>query len=120
MVLYCPLGDARFAAVWRKKQSPPVGWFLCLGTGMGDRCLDLPHTAAMSTKKIRLGTMLTPLPVLHRGNWPARTATLDNLSGGRVILSVGLGSGGYWFYEFWPADRTKKSALNDWMKVWKF
>ncbi|HEY9088668.1 MAG TPA: LLM class flavin-dependent oxidoreductase [Anaerolineaceae bacterium] len=48
--------------------------------------------AAMRTERIRLGTMLTPLPIRKPWKLAAETATLDNLSGGRVILSVGLGA----------------------------
>lgn len=47
--------------------------------------------AAMRTQRIRLGTMITPLP--RRRPWKvAREAvTLDHLSDGRLILGVGLG-----------------------------
>ena len=47
--------------------------------------------AAMRTTTIRLGTMLTPLPRRKPWDLATTTATLDRLSGGRVILSVGLG-----------------------------
>ena len=45
---------------------------------------------AMSTQQIRLGTMLTPLSRMRPWKLASETATLDNLSNGRVILSVGL------------------------------
>ncbi|HEX5742231.1 MAG TPA: LLM class flavin-dependent oxidoreductase [Pilimelia sp.] len=48
--------------------------------------------AAMRTRRIRLGTMLTPLPRRRPWDLAGQVATLDNLSGGRVILSVGLGA----------------------------
>lgn len=48
--------------------------------------------AAMLTHKIRLGTMLTPLPICKPWKVAGESATLDRLSGGRVILSVGLGA----------------------------
>lgn len=48
--------------------------------------------AAMRTERIRLGTMLTPIAIRKPWKLAAETATLDNLSGGRVILSVGLGA----------------------------
>ena len=47
--------------------------------------------AAMRTQRIRLGTMLTPLPRMRPWKVASQTATLDNLSNGRVILSLGLG-----------------------------
>jgi alkanesulfonate monooxygenase SsuD/methylene tetrahydromethanopterin reductase-like flavin-dependent oxidoreductase (luciferase family) len=55
--------------------------------------------AAMRTQRIRLGTMLTPLPRRRPWDLAGQTATLDDLSGGRVILSVGLGA----IHEGWTA-----------------
>ncbi|GHO82374.1 LLM class flavin-dependent oxidoreductase [Dictyobacter formicarum] len=46
---------------------------------------------AMRTQRIRLGTMLTPLPEQLPWYVAAQTATLDQLSSGRVILTAGLG-----------------------------
>lgn len=48
--------------------------------------------AAMGTSRIRLGTMLTPLPRIRPWDLASRVATLDDLSGGRVQLAVGLGA----------------------------
>jgi alkanesulfonate monooxygenase SsuD/methylene tetrahydromethanopterin reductase-like flavin-dependent oxidoreductase (luciferase family) len=48
--------------------------------------------AAMQTSRIRLGTMLTPLPRVRPWELAGRVATLDHLSGGRVQLAVGLGA----------------------------
>jgi hypothetical protein len=48
--------------------------------------------AAMLTNSIRLGTMLTPLPSMKPRKLASQAATLDNLSGGRVILTVGMGA----------------------------
>ncbi|MHB2022768.1 MAG: LLM class flavin-dependent oxidoreductase [Mycobacteriales bacterium] len=47
---------------------------------------------AGATRTIRLGTMLTPLPWRRPWKLASQVATVDQLSGGRVILSVGLGS----------------------------
>lgn len=55
--------------------------------------------AAMRTERIRLGTMLTPLPRRRPWDLASQTATLDNLSGGRVVLAVGLGA----VHEGWTA-----------------
>lgn len=46
---------------------------------------------AMRTHRISLGTMLTPLPEQLPWYVAAQTATLDQLSKGRVILTAGLG-----------------------------
>lgn len=50
--------------------------------------------AAMSQKTtgVRLGTMLTPLPWRRPWKVASQAATLDELSGGRAILAVGLGA----------------------------
>jgi alkanesulfonate monooxygenase SsuD/methylene tetrahydromethanopterin reductase-like flavin-dependent oxidoreductase (luciferase family) len=48
--------------------------------------------AAMRTSRIRLGTMLTPLPRIRPWDLAGRVATLDHLSDGRVQLAVGLGA----------------------------
>jgi alkanesulfonate monooxygenase SsuD/methylene tetrahydromethanopterin reductase-like flavin-dependent oxidoreductase (luciferase family) len=46
---------------------------------------------AGKTKKIFLGTLVTPLPFRHPGLLAKRLSTLDILSGGRVILGAGTG-----------------------------
>src|SRR5258708_82108 len=46
---------------------------------------------ATRTERIRLGTMLTALPQHHPWTVAAQAATLDHVSNGRVILTVGLG-----------------------------
>ncbi len=50
--------------------------------------------AAMSqrTTNVRLGTMLTPLPWRRPWKVASQVLTLDQLSGGRAILAVGLGA----------------------------
>jgi alkanesulfonate monooxygenase SsuD/methylene tetrahydromethanopterin reductase-like flavin-dependent oxidoreductase (luciferase family) len=48
--------------------------------------------AAMVTEKIRVGTMLTPLARNRPWELAGKVATLDNLSGGRVQLAVGMGA----------------------------
>jgi Luciferase-like monooxygenase len=48
--------------------------------------------AAMVTEHIRLGTLLTPAPRVKPWDLASRVATVDRLSNGRAILSVGLGA----------------------------
>jgi len=48
--------------------------------------------AAAGTSRIRLGTMLTPLPWRRPWKVASQAATLDQLSGGRAILAVGVGA----------------------------
>jgi hypothetical protein len=47
---------------------------------------------AARTSRIRLGTMLTPLPWRRPWKVASQAATLDQLSGGRAILAVGIGA----------------------------
>ena len=51
--------------------------------------------AAAATREIRLGAMVTPLS--RRRPWvlAREVATLDRLSGGRLVLGVGLGDDGW-------------------------
>ncbi len=70
--------------------------------------------AAMRTERIRLGTMLTPLSIRKPWKLASETATLDNLSGGRVILSVGLGAPDTGFASFGEeTDRKIRAELVD-------
>lgn len=70
--------------------------------------------AAMTTGRIRLGTMLTPPSRRRPWKLAAETATLDNLSGGRVILAVGLGAPDTGFAEFGETtDRKERAGLLD-------
>ncbi|MCH8994999.1 MAG: TIGR03619 family F420-dependent LLM class oxidoreductase [Chloroflexi bacterium] len=46
---------------------------------------------AMATSRIRIGTMITPLPRRRPWKLARETISIDQLSGGRLILGVGLG-----------------------------
>lgn len=48
--------------------------------------------AAVRTERIRLGTMLTPVPRRRPWKVAAECVTLDQLSGGRAILAAGIGA----------------------------
>jgi alkanesulfonate monooxygenase SsuD/methylene tetrahydromethanopterin reductase-like flavin-dependent oxidoreductase (luciferase family) len=50
----------------------------------------LSYLAGM-TQQIKLGTLVSPLPFRHPARLAKRLATLDVLSGGRVVLGVGAG-----------------------------
>lgn len=55
--------------------------------------------AAIATERIRLGTLLTPVPRLRPWDLATRVGTVDRLSGGRVTLGAGLGA----LHEGWTA-----------------
>ncbi len=46
---------------------------------------------ALSTERIRLGTMVTPIPRRRPQKLARETVSIDHLSGGRLILGVGSG-----------------------------
>ena len=61
----------------------------------GGRCADPWVTlaaVAMATERVTIGTLVTPLPRRRPHQLARETATLDRLSGGRLVLGVGLGS----------------------------
>jgi len=46
---------------------------------------------ALSTERIRIGALVTPLPRRRPVKFARETASLDRLSGGRLIVGVGIG-----------------------------
>ena len=75
-------------------EAEQAGWdafFLADGMWCIDAWLCLA-AAAVRTKSIRLGTLLTPLSIMRPWKLAAEAATLDQLSNGRVILSIGMGA----------------------------
>jgi alkanesulfonate monooxygenase SsuD/methylene tetrahydromethanopterin reductase-like flavin-dependent oxidoreductase (luciferase family) len=58
---------------------------------------------AMTTERIRLGPMITPLPRRHIAKLARETVSLDRLSNGRLVLGVGAGA----------ADRPEYTAFGD-------
>ena len=110
-----PKGDARTAADFAQ-QAEGSGWdgFFVWEPVWGiDAWINLT-AAAMVTRKIRLGTMLSPLSRMRPWKIASETATLDNLSNGRVILSVGLGATNTGFDDFGEiSDRKTRAELLD-------
>src|SRR3954466_5595599 len=47
---------------------------------------------AVRTSRVRLGTILTPLPWRRPWKVASQVATVDQLSGGRAVLGIGLGA----------------------------
>ena len=88
-----PYGDARAAAEFAR-QAEAAGWdgFFVWEPVWGIDAWVALTAAAMLTERIRLGTLLSPLSRMRPWKIAGETATLDNLSNGRVILSVGLGA----------------------------
>ena len=61
------------------------------GQPFGDPWI-LLTAAALATSRIRLGTLLTPVARRRPEQLARQVATLDSLSGGRVIFAAGLGA----------------------------
>jgi hypothetical protein len=61
-------------------------------TGYGVDPWTLLAAIAQRTRRVRLGTMLTPLPWRRPWKLASQVVTLDHLSGGRAILAVGTGA----------------------------
>jgi hypothetical protein len=69
---------------------------------------------AARTERIRLGSMLTPLPWRRPWKLAGQVATLDQLSHGRAILAVGLGAPDAALGKTGePEDRRTRAALLD-------
>lgn len=106
-----PRGDARTAAEYARL-AEVSGWdgFFVWEPVWGIDAWVCLTAAAMHTQHIRLGTMLTPISRMRPWKLASETATLDNLSGGRVILAVGLGAIDTGFAEFGEVTERKTRA----------
>jgi alkanesulfonate monooxygenase SsuD/methylene tetrahydromethanopterin reductase-like flavin-dependent oxidoreductase (luciferase family) len=115
-----PFGDARTAANLAQvaEESGWDGFFVWEPVWGIDAWVSLT-AAAMQTSRIRLGTMLSPISRMRPWKLASQTATLDNLSGGRVILSVGLGAIDTGFAEFGEATgrRTRAELLDEGLEI---
>ena len=60
--------------------------------GYGVDAWSLLAAMAGATERIRLGTMLTPLPWRRPWKVASQVATVDQLSHGRAILAIGVGA----------------------------
>ncbi len=69
---------------------------------------------AMRTERIKIGPMVTPLPRRRPWKVSREVVTLDQLSGGRVILGVGIGGGAeYTDYHEAGDDRLHAEMLDE-------
>jgi alkanesulfonate monooxygenase SsuD/methylene tetrahydromethanopterin reductase-like flavin-dependent oxidoreductase (luciferase family) len=80
---------------------------------------------AMQTSTIRIGTMVTPIPRRRVYKLSREVVSIDQLSNGRMILGVGIGSGRPHEYEFVGEETSAKvrgamldEALDLLMKLW--
>src|SRR6478672_3246117 len=76
------------------RDAEEAGWdgvFVWDGIDGNDPWVTLAAMATV-TSRVRLGTIITPISRRRPWKLAQETATLDQLSGGRVVLSVGLGA----------------------------
>jgi alkanesulfonate monooxygenase SsuD/methylene tetrahydromethanopterin reductase-like flavin-dependent oxidoreductase (luciferase family) len=115
-----PNGGAREAAELAEV-AEGAGWdgFFVWEPTWGNDAWVMLTAAAMRTSRIRLGTMLTPLPKRKPWEVASQSMTLDNLSGGRVILSVGLGAPEPRFYMFEddPGRKVRAEMLDEGLEM---
>lgn len=110
-----PRGDARRAADFAHA-AEAAGWdgFFVWEPVWGVDAWVALTAAAMRTDRVRLGTLLSPVSRMRPWKLASEAATLDNLSGGRVIISVGLGALDTGFAEFGEVtDRKTRAELLD-------
>jgi alkanesulfonate monooxygenase SsuD/methylene tetrahydromethanopterin reductase-like flavin-dependent oxidoreductase (luciferase family) len=110
-------GDAR-AAAELAALAEEHGWdgFFVWESVWGIDAWAMLAAAAMTTERIRLGTMLTPLPRRKPWDLAGQTSTVDNLSNGRVTLAVGLGVAGeerFWLFEDDPGRKVRAELMDD-------
>jgi alkanesulfonate monooxygenase SsuD/methylene tetrahydromethanopterin reductase-like flavin-dependent oxidoreductase (luciferase family) len=75
---------------------------------------------ALKTSTIHFGTMITPLARRRPWQLARQTATLDRLSGGRLILGVGLGDPVQWDFGFFGEEtdaRLRAQRLDEGLAV---
>jgi alkanesulfonate monooxygenase SsuD/methylene tetrahydromethanopterin reductase-like flavin-dependent oxidoreductase (luciferase family) len=115
-----PYGDARTAAELAAL-AERHGWdgFFVWEPVWGIDAWVALAAAAVRTERIRLGTMLTPLPRRMPWEVASQVATLDNLSGGRAILSVGLGATDdrWWLFEDDPGRRVRAERMDEGLEL---
>jgi alkanesulfonate monooxygenase SsuD/methylene tetrahydromethanopterin reductase-like flavin-dependent oxidoreductase (luciferase family) len=76
--------------------------------------------AAMVTERIRLGTMLTPVPRHRPWDLASKVLTVDQISGGRAILGAGLGAchEGWLAFEADEGRKIRAEKLDDALAVY--
>lgn len=69
---------------------------------------------AASTERIRFGALVTPLPRRRPAKFARETVSLDRLSGGRLVVGVGIGLHGVEFEDLGEAaDLKTRAAMLD-------
>lgn len=85
---------------------------------MADPWISL-SAAAMVTERVRLGALVTPLARRRPWKFARETASLDHLSGGRLVVGVGVGAGVDQFGDLGdePDQRKRGEMLDEGLEV---
>ena len=98
------------------REAEEAGWdgvFVWDGIDGNDPWVALA-AVAMLTERVKLGTIITPISRRRPWKLAQETATLDRLSNGRLILSVGLGAIETGFAKYGEElDRKKRAEMLD-------
>lgn len=76
--------------------------------------------AAMTTQRLRLGTLLTPVARWKPWDLASRVGTVDRLSNGRAIMGVGLGAlhDGWLAFEADEGRRTRAQKVDEGLAIY--
>jgi probable F420-dependent oxidoreductase len=83
--------DAGWYGVWLADHYMPNTGDTTPARGDTYECWALLPALAAITERVRIGTLVSPTSVHHPALLAKRTATIDRLSGGRMILGLGAG-----------------------------
>ncbi|MDP9364041.1 MAG: LLM class flavin-dependent oxidoreductase, partial [Chloroflexota bacterium] len=75
---------------------------------------------ALATERVRLGTLVTPLARRRPWQVAREAASLDRLSGGRLVLGVGLGDPAPWDFGFFGEEedaRVRARRLDEGLEI---
>lgn len=123
--LYAPFGHPRIIADLAR-DAERAGWdgvFVWDDVAGWDKDMADPWialaAAAMVTERVRLGALITPLPRRRPWKFARETASLDQLSDGRLVVGVGVGGGQEQFGDLGDeADqRTRGEMLDEGLDV---
>jgi alkanesulfonate monooxygenase SsuD/methylene tetrahydromethanopterin reductase-like flavin-dependent oxidoreductase (luciferase family) len=122
---YTPFGHARVIADLAR-DAEQAGWdgvFLWDDVAGTEQDLADPwvalSAAAVATQRVRLGLLITPLARRRPWKFARETASLDHLSGGRLVVGVGAGGGQEQFGDLGdePDQRVRGAMLDEGLAV---
>jgi alkanesulfonate monooxygenase SsuD/methylene tetrahydromethanopterin reductase-like flavin-dependent oxidoreductase (luciferase family) len=123
--LFAPFGHPRVIA-GLARDAEQAGWdgiFVWDDVAGWDKDMADPWialaAAATATQRVRLGALITPLARRRPWKFARETASLDQLSDGRLVVGVGVGGGQEQFGDLGdePDQRTRAEMLDEGLQV---